>query len=364
MGRQQRIERAAMGKDPYKTAIIRLMREFSPSHDLHAVFSDFVEVSAIAISNRVDTARFEVREKRYLEIAAKYTRDELDRFAAMFAELHLCYRSRVDDLGDLGVADIPGHGLGDVLGEIFMALELGNAQNGQFFTPYSVSVLMAMIAIGDGASVKAQGFLTMQEPACGSGGMVVASAQALHQAGLAYPEALHATCVDVDRRCVHMAYVQLSLLGIAATVVHGNTLSLEVKDVWYTPAHILVGWNHRLRRRRDEKADARHLPEDSDSGAAPLRMPDPEVANAQQPDDADASPSPVPTLAIQTTTPDDVLQGEEGDVAVAVQSECELHSPDRSASLVELFEQVTHDKRSAVCEAVTIFDRIEQMTLF
>jgi hypothetical protein len=44
------------------------------------------------------------------------------------------------------------------------------------------------------------------------------------------------------RRCVHMAYVQLSLLGIPAVVVHGNALSLDVWGVWYTPAHVLVGW--------------------------------------------------------------------------------------------------------------------------
>jgi hypothetical protein len=82
--------------------------------------------------------------------------------------------------------------------------------------------------------------------------MVVATAQAMHQAGLNYPETLHATCVDIDPRCVHMAYVQLSLMGIPAVVVHGNALSLEVWSVWYTPAHIFVGWDRKLRRGRQQ----------------------------------------------------------------------------------------------------------------
>ena len=72
MSRRQRAERAAMGGDPYKTAIIRLMREFSHSHDPYTVFSDFVEICALAISNRIDQTQFEPREKRYLEIVGKY----------------------------------------------------------------------------------------------------------------------------------------------------------------------------------------------------------------------------------------------------------------------------------------------------
>ena len=46
-----------------------------------------------------------------------------------------------------------------------------------------------------------------------------------------------------------MTYVQLSLLHVPATVVHGNALSMEVWGTWYTPAHILGGWTFKLRRR-------------------------------------------------------------------------------------------------------------------
>ncbi|WGS55060.1 SAM-dependent methyltransferase (plasmid) [Paraburkholderia sp. D15] len=353
MARQQRIERAAMGSDPYKTAIIKLMRQLFVSHDPHTVFSDFVEVSAIAISSRVDMAQFDVREKRYLEIVARYTREDLDRFAGMFGQLHLCYQSRVDELGEPGTADIPGHGLGDVLGEIFMALELGNARNGQFFTPYSVSMLMAMIAVGDGASVREQGFATLQEPACGSGGMVVATAQAMHHAGLSYPETLHATCVDIDRRCVHMAYVQLSLLGIPAVVVHGNALSLEVKEVWYTPAHAIVGWQGRLVRRLAAKAML-GLMRGEDPATEPGCVEDPSEA----PGTAD-----VPIATTRDLQREAVSAGAESELAVA-----ECHDPAVSPSVpgdsvATLFEQVI-STRDLVPAQETIFDRIAQLVLF
>jgi hypothetical protein len=45
-----------------------------------------------------------------------------------------------------------------------------------------------------------------------------------------------------------MAYLQLSLLHIPARITHGNSLSLDEFSHWYTPAHILGGWNFKLRR--------------------------------------------------------------------------------------------------------------------
>jgi len=45
--------------------------------------------------------------------------------------------------------------------------------------------------------------------------------------------------VDVDVLCVHMCYIQLTLLHISAEVVHGNSLTNEVFNVWYTPAYIM-----------------------------------------------------------------------------------------------------------------------------
>jgi hypothetical protein len=336
-----------MGGDPHKAAIIRAMREFSHSHDQYTVFSDFVEISAIAISSRVDASQFETREKRYLEIVGKYKAEELQLFCTMFAELHLCYRERVDALGDPGASSVPNNGLGDVLGEIFMALELGNDRAGQFFTPYSVSLLMAMMTIGDGGAVREKGFITLQEPACGSAGMVVATAQAMHQAGLSYPETLHATCVDIDPRCVHMAYVQLSLLGIPAVVVHGNALSLDVWGVWYTPAHALVGWGSRLRRRRATDAMAALLRDGNDDDGAAVS----------------GEPVEVPSLLPEADVPDPIGTDLESDVAVAVHSECDERTVDCEASLADLFEQLSSGVRATEVKA-TIFDRIGQLALF
>lgn len=45
-----------------------------------------------------------------------------------------------------------------------------------------------------------------------------------------------------------------SLLGIPAVVVHGNTLTQEEYSRWYTPFHILHGWNSRLAAKHEKES--------------------------------------------------------------------------------------------------------------
>ena len=80
--------------------------------------------------------------------------------------------------------------------------------------------------------------------------MVVAAIHALVDSGINYQQALHVTAIDIDRRCVHMTYLQLALLHVPAIIIQGNALLLEVFETWYTPAHILGGWSSRLREQR------------------------------------------------------------------------------------------------------------------
>lgn len=232
--------------DEHQRTLVSLINQFSYGHHLDTVFRDFVEMAALAISNRVDRAQYDSREKRYMEIVGKYKPEEVQRFPAMFSALTESFEARVQ-----GMLNGDGIGLTDVLGETYMMLGISNDRSGQFFTPYAVSKLMAAMIGGDAAAqAAAQGFARVQEPACGAGGMVIATAEAFHDAGLNYQQAMHATCVDIDPCCVHMAYVQLSLLHIPAMVVHGNTLSTQIWGHWYTPAHVLGGWNQKLRARR------------------------------------------------------------------------------------------------------------------
>lgn len=218
------------------TTITKLVGELAHRHSAWQVFADFNEMAAISLSNAVDLAQRESREARYMEIIKRYKPNELAKFPLMLAAL-------TDALEDETT---------DVLGKTFHDLELHNKWAGQFFSPYHLCRMMAKMTLGDEADIRRRienrGFITVQEPAVGSGAMVIALAQEMREMGINYQQHLHVTTIDVDAKCVHMAYIQFALLHIPAVIVHGNTLSLEEWSHWYTPAHIVGGWKWKLKR--------------------------------------------------------------------------------------------------------------------
>jgi hypothetical protein len=234
------------GLDPHQKALVRLIQDNSHRHRPHQVFSDFCELAACAVSNSVDLHQAEKREARYMEIIGRYERAEVDRFPQMLGELVLALEGTRRD----------------VLGQIFIAMELGNHWKGQFFTPYEVAYLMASLTQGDAAdTIERQGFITLQEPAIGAGAMVIASAEALLDVGINPQQSLHVTGIDVDATACHMAYLQLALLHIPAIILHANALSDQAPwGHWVTPAHVLGLWDSRLRRQRERQAAAHPVP--------------------------------------------------------------------------------------------------------
>ncbi|MCF7767296.1 N-6 DNA methylase [Achromobacter pulmonis] len=259
--------------DAHRKEIVGLLRQVAHTRGIDRVWSDWVEICAIALA-RADLAQQEVREQRYLQMIAQYERSELDKLVQAFAHLVMSYELRVE------AADF-----GDVLGSTFMMLDMGNAGAGQFFTPYEVSRLMGGMMMGDGQALvdktNEQGFVRVLEPACGAGGMLIAAAHAMHEAGLNYQQCMHATAIDIDQRCVYMTFIQLALLHVPAVVIHGNGLTGECRGQWFTPAHILGGWSARLRRREAEEG-ARALVQEpvakvvarADLGAADADVPE------------------------------------------------------------------------------------------
>ena len=129
----------------------------------------------------------------------------------------------------------------DFIGPIFEELA-ASSHLGQFFTPYHLSRLMAELIIDDPQKMLAQakrGFITLQEPACGVGGMTLAACAVLRERGINLATQVHWTMVDVDYIAAAAAYIQTTLCGISADVFHGNTLSLKTWLATPTLAAIL-----------------------------------------------------------------------------------------------------------------------------
>jgi hypothetical protein len=219
--------------------LIDLIGQLSYRHSAWEVFSDFVEMAAIAVSNSVDWNQREAREKRYLEVLARYNAKEQEVFPKLLASL-------IEALED----ELTMNGPGDLLGTVFHELELHNKWKGQFFTPDGICEMMGEVVIGEqdlNRHIKDKGFITLSEPACGSGAMVLGFCRAMQKRKLNCCSQLVVTAVDVDLKCVAMAYLQFSLYGIPAVVIHGNTLLVEEWSRWYTPVYIMDGWSRRQR---------------------------------------------------------------------------------------------------------------------
>lgn len=215
--------------------IIKNLRSITSDRQLYTVFEDFVTMTAISLQNSVvsrEFQRFKKLEEEFKGIYQRYDKEQNALFAACLAQL-------VNEL-DKNPKDI--------LGSIFMELDYGCEFKGQFFTPMEISKFMAKMQFNDIDSLlKGKSFFTMLEPSIGAGGMVLAVAEELISQGYNPANTFWVQGIDISRIACLMAYVQLSLWNIPAEIIVGNTLTMEFREHWYTPAHVLNNWTARLR---------------------------------------------------------------------------------------------------------------------
>ena len=168
---------------------IKTFDSIAKQNHRYTVFSDFVTISAISLHNAVN--KLEHLEAEYMEIIKKYSKEE----ALLFSKL-------------LGIViDLLEDEPKDVLGELYMELNLGNAKTGQFFTPNSVSELMAKISYDDDLKELKKPFITLSEPACGASGMVLAFTKVMLSHNHNPAERLWVQCIDIDRIAAFMCYI-------------------------------------------------------------------------------------------------------------------------------------------------------------
>lgn len=113
----------------------------------------------------------------------------------------------------------------DILGVVFSTLRLNSKSQCQEFTPSSITNLMTNLVYSDINKIIDEKRLDFYEPSCGSGVMIIATADFLHKHGLNYQKILHVIAQDIDLRCIYMTYIQCSLLGIQAEIVHGDVIT-------------------------------------------------------------------------------------------------------------------------------------------
>lgn len=213
-------------------------------HSLWILYTDFLEMIAISISNGAEIRVFgkanEDREKDYLKISKKYSKDEIKNFANITGLLIEAFDKNLSQ----------GKGYRDLLGSLMMELGLGNKWNGQFFTPDDMANMMAKISFDKDKVKKAideEGYYTGFDEACGGGVTMLALANVMMKNGFNHQANLFVDCGDLDRIACFIAYIQLSFAGVAARIRNRDALSGECFEVWFTPFY----WFHNFPSRFD-----------------------------------------------------------------------------------------------------------------
>ena len=192
------------------------------------VFRDFVTMSACALA-------VQTREEEYLEVAGKYQREELDDFGKALGAL---------------TTEMEEFPFTDLLGPYYCEVnsKSGRDQRGEFYTPPCISTMMAKMAVNVEEVVERRLPFTINEPACGSGGMVLAIAEEFAEAKAV--DLMRVTAQDISRVGCDMAYVNFALWGIPAHIVWGDTLRNTVNSSWKNIHWARVGEDQRLLMKR------------------------------------------------------------------------------------------------------------------
>lgn len=206
------------------------------SKNIATVFKDFLTLCTCALAQPF--YRSDKLEQIYLDTVKTYTKEQANEFSQMLALLVSALENEFQDF----------------LGTIYMSLKIGSSANGQFFTPYCVSKMMAEINfIEIEEKLKANDFITLSDPCCGSSGMIIAFAETMKNNDYNYQKQLFVEVIDIDEMCFMMSYIQLSLYGIPARVMLGDSLAWKFQRVLYTPLYFVNGFEWKLKQRQENK---------------------------------------------------------------------------------------------------------------
>ena len=175
-------------------------------HPRFSVWNDCMHLWAYAIANCCDFRQD--REEKYLGIVKRYSDSEALKISELLALLVQILEENREQ---------------DFLGQMYMDNGFGDFKKGQYFTPYNVACMTGAMVSDE--NEPGRGYAIVNDPASGSGVMLIAYINKLIKDGhLPYVKAF-IVANDSDPCIAMMCYVQLSLLGAAGYVCVRNTLT-------------------------------------------------------------------------------------------------------------------------------------------
>lgn len=212
-----------------KNEIIKCLSEMTGQYAEWQIFCDWVKVSAISVQNAccmIHDQTWADRERQFAEVMQRYSKEHQEMFSKMYMLLEIELHMEIYD----------------VLGTVYMESGCANKSTGQFFSPFNISMAAAKTM----SLELDERHMKMYEPSAGAGGMIIAVAKILNEKNINFQKKMKVLAQDLDWTSVYMCYLQLSLLGIDATVVQGDSLEdYKLRDIpkdriLYTPKRMGV----------------------------------------------------------------------------------------------------------------------------
>ena len=232
--------RKYIAREEHERNFIKLFEKLTYSRTSWQVWEDIMTVIACSISNSIDKVHYEKREKLYMDTIKNL---DGDIAAQIFAEIVNALEDNPDQ---------------DFLGALYMNLNLGSHWHGQFFTPYSISKMMAKIDMQDAkARIEREGYISVCDMCVGGGAMLIAAANHMRAEGVNYQNHVLFAGQDIDPVVAKMAYIQISLLGCPGYIAVGDALfypmtgdplfpqDREGLEYWITPMFMSNVWQYR-----------------------------------------------------------------------------------------------------------------------
>ncbi|MEO0447038.1 MAG: N-6 DNA methylase [Verrucomicrobiota bacterium] len=175
------------------------------------------------------------RKEEYLSVAGHYEKEELTKMAKAMAML---------------VNEMEAHPFRDVLGPYCTEITAKStvAARGEFHTPQEVAEVMARLSLNPDEVIEKGKPITVSDPCCGSGGLVLSLAKLFAPKAEGEPshvDLIRATLVDVNPIAADMAFINTTLWGIPAEIILGNSLQLELRAGWKNLHWARVGEDQR-----------------------------------------------------------------------------------------------------------------------
>lgn len=201
------------------TPIVNTLEEIRTltGHRWPRIYRDWTEI-IFASLQRDDKGHGEIVESYKSEFGEETGQSAIEVYSEAFAELQISMQKTDADL----------------LGRIFEEYGPSSDREGQFFTPEAVSELLASISTPTQEELRTSTIedpIRVQDPTCGSGRMLLATAKIMNRRAEAPFTALFYG-QDKDYTCAKMTAINFALRGLPGVVTHGDSLKLEARNEW------------------------------------------------------------------------------------------------------------------------------------